>query len=800
MEDIFSDGKVNIKDKIAGLSRVLVALIFVILLVFAYSYRGNISDITEASLATASVLNLQGRINPKSLVVDGNYVYLATPNNSRGQEFYVLNISVPSTPSLITALEVGASINQVFVAGDYAYLVTEKTTKLLDIIDITNPSNPKEIGSFAPSGTPRGLSVFAVGSKIYIGLSTYTNGSEFNILDVSNPARPVLLGGYEVGAPVNSIIIVGNVAYLATNKDGGEILALDVTDPSHITEKTSYNIPWNPSVNAVAYDSNKIYVATSNERTKADFLIFDVSDQNAIIPLGSVNLGSGNTSIAIYKDRAYVTTKLSTAGLKIVDISNPQAPLYKDYINTSGSASAVRIQGNYLYIATASDTKELQIFTDPYLFRPNIVFIMTDDQRWDTLSYMTNVENMIAARGVLFKNAFATTPICCTSRASFLTGEYDHHLGVLGLPGDATVFTKASSTIAVWLKNIGYSTSLVGKYLNGYYKLSPWIPPGWDNWRVHIDNGDPYYNYSLNENGVVRSYGSSATDYSTDVFASLALNFIKEHANRPFFLLFTPSAPHGNSAGVPTPAPRHNGRFANIELWRPPSWFEPDVSDKPAWLQLLSPTGGSNLDNYRIKQLESLLAVDEAVGSINNLLDELQLTNDTIVVYTSDQGVAWGEHRWGLKLVGYEESIRIPFIMRYPRLITEPREENRIVLNIDVAPTLAELSGTVVPGPINGRSLVDIIKNVSTIWRDDFLLEFKAVWYAPPDYNGVRAKRWKYIKSEPGLFQPSAFEELYDLESDPYELNNLLYTDPSNPAYQQKAIELRIRLEQLKAE
>jgi arylsulfatase A-like enzyme len=416
---------------------------------------------------------------------------------------------------------------------------------------------------------------------------------------------------------------------------------------------------------------------------------------------------------------------------------------------------------------------------------PNIIVIISDDQRWDTIDFMPTVKNKLAEQGIKFTNSFVTTPLCCPSRASFLTGQYVHNHGVLtNKPpeGGALKFDDAS-TIATWLKGAGYSTSFVGKYLNGYADMSPYIPAGWDDWHVFRSPG--YYSYTLNENLIHYTFGTSEGDYSTDVLKDRALEFIR-NAKQPFFLLFAPFAPHVSDTLFPLPAPRHVGKCGSLDPHRPPNFNEVDVSDKPSWvneLPLLKKSGIKEVDKLRKNQICSLKAVDEAIDSIVNEAE----TDNTVIIFTSDNGFLLGEHRikQGKQCI-YEECARVPLIIKYPKLISGPRESDKLVLNIDLAPTIAELSGAIPNIQVDGKSLMPILSDLDNEWRSDILLEY--YFRTGPYTSAVRSMQFKYVELGTGE------RELYDLTNDPYELNNIV----NDPAYFSIIEQLEERLAQLK--
>jgi N-acetylglucosamine-6-sulfatase len=396
---------------------------------------------------------------------------------------------------------------------------------------------------------------------------------------------------------------------------------------------------------------------------------------------------------------------------------------------------------------------------------PNIVLIVTDDQRWDTLDAMPSVQRLLVDHGVTFENAFVTTPSCCPSRVSLLTGQYSHHTGVFdgsaaNAPGGAPAFRDGSS-IATWLHEAGYRTGLFGKYLNDYAALPRgYVPPGWDEW-VALATPHPqirYYDYELNENGTIVRYGDVPSDYSTRVLAEKAVRFVE--GARPFFLYLAPIAPHPPA----TPAPQDVD--ASITPWTPPPSFdEADDSDKPGGGA--GPLDRAAAEHLREEMMRSLLGVDRAVRDVVRAVREAGRLEDTYFVFTSDNGSLWGEHRLVGKVWPYEESIRVPLVIRPPG--SDPtRTVDALALNLDIPATIAELAG-VRPGlPQDGRSLVPVLKGDVDRWRHAFVVEF--LGYAPgiPAYSGIRTERYLYVEYR------DRSRELYDLRADPFELENLL--------------------------
>jgi N-acetylglucosamine-6-sulfatase len=441
--------------------------------------------------------------------------------------------------------------------------------------------------------------------------------------------------------------------------------------------------------------------------------------------------------------------------------------------------------------------------SNSFTVQPNIVLILTDDQRYDELDHMPTVQSELIGKGVDFTNGFVVNPLCCPSRATILTGKYSHGTDVYSnvYPHGAfrtfvSTYHEDTSTVATWLHDGGYHTGLVGKYLNGYsVKKAAYVSPGWDVWDALTLNGSNggegtggYYDYNMSIQGVPTHYGTAGSDYSTDVLSNYATDFIQNApADQPLFLYFAPRAPHGPA----TPPARYADALANIPPLRPPSYNEDDVTDKPAYIQAI-PSWSDSLkasqDALYLRQYRSLLAVDDAVGNILQSLRATGRLDDTLIVFASDNGLNFGEHRWLGKKVPYEESIRVPIIARYDALTQQtPVTDARSVLNLDFAPTFAAAGGVSSPGS-EGTSFLPLLDGSATQWRTDFLIEHldpKVV--KVPAYCAVRNEQYLYVKYQTGE------EELYDLNADPYELQNVA----SDLAYTQTKLEMYARMRQL---
>lgn len=414
--------------------------------------------------------------------------------------------------------------------------------------------------------------------------------------------------------------------------------------------------------------------------------------------------------------------------------------------------------------------------------RPNVVMIQTDDQTAESLRVMPNVRRLIARQGVTFDNSFVSLALCCPSRATLLTGQYAHNHGVLANHGPEGGYYKLDNrnTLPVWLRRSGYFTAMVGKYLNEYGARNPReVPPGWSEW--YVRSGRPtYFDYPVNHNGRLLTFGNAPSDYSSDnvTRASVAVLRQRARSRQPFFLWTAYLAPHGSAPqeredflgglDAPLPAPRHRGRFRSVALPRPPSFNEGDVSDKPATVRelpsLSAETMAAITQGYRL-QLESLLAVDEGVAAIVNALRVTGKLANTVIVFTSDNGFLNGEHRVpDGKLLAYEPSIRVPLVVRGPGI---PRNQHRrqLVANIDLAPTVLQLARARPGRVIDGMSLLPLIRQPRLVPARALLLvsgeERKAVKFA-----GVRTQRYVYLEHANGE------RELYDLLRDRFQLAN----------------------------
>jgi arylsulfatase A-like enzyme len=411
--------------------------------------------------------------------------------------------------------------------------------------------------------------------------------------------------------------------------------------------------------------------------------------------------------------------------------------------------------------------------------RPNLVVIVADDLDAPTTAEMPRLPDLLANRGLSFTRAYASQPVCAPSRASILTGQYPHNHTVRSnhAPGGGfPAFRRhEQATIAIWLRNAGYSTSLVGKYINDYPEGAgdAYVPPGWDDWFGHMSalEDGRYFNYWVNDNGNVQRFGANQEDYSVDVETARAVRFIRDAAGRsgPFFLYLGPEAPHEPAHY----AERFGAEFRYSLAPRPPSFNEGDVGDKPSWVRaakLLTDEAIDRTDKFQRFRLRSLRAVEEMVDGVLQALAETGALERTYVFFTSDNGLLMGQHRVvGIKGNPYEETIRVPLMVRGPGVPIGTVEA--FVLNVDLAPTLLELAGTTVPDTVDGRSLVPLLTGASPpSWRNDVLIEN---YGAGPSY-ALRTPDWLYNHQDTEEF------ELYDMHKDPFQIQSLhRKVDPS---------------------
>jgi N-acetylglucosamine-6-sulfatase len=441
--------------------------------------------------------------------------------------------------------------------------------------------------------------------------------------------------------------------------------------------------------------------------------------------------------------------------------------------------------------------------------RPNIILIVTDDQTLAQLNAkaMPATERLLVARGTSFTHYYASTAQCCPSRAAMLTGQYGHNNGVLSNKDGYASLIRKGDTLPVWLRRAGYRTAHVGKWLNGYTDVAAprEVAPGWDQWHTMPDPG--YYDYLISHNGRLEHRGTDAGDYATTLLNRHSVRIIEKLAPkpRPFYLQLDHRAPHGDlpTGGTgrcarfpaPDPAPRDSDLFKRASLPRPPSFNETDMSDKPSFLRGLDRLRRADVKRARLRwgcALASLREVDRGVQRILATLQDFGEVRSTAILFTSDNGFFYGEHRiTASKVLPYEAAERLPLIMRVPRPYRDfqPRvsELGHVAANIDLAPTILDLAnaercdGCRV---MDGRSLLDLLNGNAEKWPHDrgILLEFRvndASRHATCHYTAIHTGGVEYIEHtrrvspRTGECEDVDQRELYDLTFDPFQLRNL---------------------------
>jgi arylsulfatase A-like enzyme len=455
----------------------------------------------------------------------------------------------------------------------------------------------------------------------------------------------------------------------------------------------------------------------------------------------------------------------------------------------------------------------------PHHRRPNIVFLLTDDLDTSEVAYMPHVRQLLIDEGVSFSRFYVSVSLCCPSRSSILRGQYSHNTGVLtngsGNGGFETAYRLGieHSTVGTWLQSGGYKTAYIGKYLNAYPDTvsNTYVPPGWNEFDSAV-GGNPYseYNYTLNENGHLASYGRSPDDYGTDVYVGMAEQFIRREQSKPFFVYLNVYAPHQPA----TPERQDFSLFPTAKAPRTPAFDEVNESGKPLWLRRLHrfhAAGAAALDGLYRLRLRSLQSVDRGVASlIQTLKDTHQLAN-TYFVFSSDNGFHLGQFRMPAgKETAYDTDIRVPLIVRGPH-VPAHRTCPFLFGNIDIAPTFARIAGVTPPAWVDGRSFAaqlhaparDARPRQSYLverWQEARTEHIGSGPLEPPDLDndadsgvvtaapGVPPPRREYIPSFHGVRTPhylyveyARFRELYDTDVDPYELHNLAYVPKEAP-------------------
>jgi arylsulfatase A-like enzyme len=417
--------------------------------------------------------------------------------------------------------------------------------------------------------------------------------------------------------------------------------------------------------------------------------------------------------------------------------------------------------------------------------RPNVLFILTDDQRWDALGCMGNpiiqTPNIdrLAAAGTRFKNNFVTTSICCVSRASFFTGQYERRHGITNFTKPFSPGQWAQTYPAVFRAN-GYRTGFFGKFGVG----SSLPTNQFDVWGGFGGQGT--------------FFGKGDPEHQTAKLGRQAVEFLKANpTNQPFCLSISFNAPHARD-GQPREFPPdardealYTGALVPVPKTATEAFFEqqPDfIRDSEGHKRWQARFANPELFQKTVRDYYRLITgIDREVGALLTALKDLQLDENTLIVFTSDNGFFYGERGLADKWLMYEESIRVPLIIRPPPAFKSAfaRTVPQMTLNVDLAPTLLDYAGLAVPAGMQGRSLRPLVEKKSVAWRSDWFYEHHFTNGRIPPSEGVRGERWKYIRY---VAQMPVVEELYDLSRDPLEEHNLA------GAGQHKAVLERLRL------
>lgn len=416
--------------------------------------------------------------------------------------------------------------------------------------------------------------------------------------------------------------------------------------------------------------------------------------------------------------------------------------------------------------------------------RPNIVFILADDLSSDLVQYMPNVQQM-QRDGMTFSNYFVTNSLCCPSRASILTGEFPHDHFVFSNTAPDGGFAAfrdygETETFATALKDSGYRTAMMGKYLNGYHPASGYVPPGWSLWNVP---GSAYsgFGYTMSENGRTAHFGRSPRAYVTDVLSRRGRSFVTRvaRAEKPFLLEIASYAPHHPY----TPAPRDANALPGLTAPRTAA-FDAPTEASASWLidrPPLTPEQIVGIDADYRKRAQSVQALDDLVGAVRKQLRLRGLADNTYVVFSSDNGFHMGEHRLAPgKMTAFDTDIHVPLIVVGPE-VPAGSNSDQLTANVDLAPTFMRLAGVKPPRTTDGHGLVELLHGgVPDDWRDAVLIEHHSPEPSPddpdaqlraagrpPSYTAIRTEFGTYIEYRDGE------REYYDLRNDPDQLRNV---------------------------
>ncbi len=457
----------------------------------------------------------------------------------------------------------------------------------------------------------------------------------------------------------------------------------------------------------------------------------------------------------------------------------------REFIGTMGAAAALPL------LAAGSGTN-LSLERINGGKRRNIIYILSDDHRYDFMGFMGKPEflqtpgmDRLASGGAHLQNAFVSTSLCSPSRASILTGLYAHKHGVVDnnspVPEGTTFFPQ-------YLQSSGYETAFIGKWHMGGASDAP--RPGFDRW-VSFRGQGTYYDPVLNVDGErVETKG-----YVTDLLTDYAIDWMKQDRDQPYFLYLSHKAVHA----MFEPAERHRGKFEDVTLTYPDSMAdtEENYRGKPRWVKEQRNSwhgvdymyhGQIDFDTFYRRYCETLLGLDESIGRVLDALESLGQAESTLVMYMGDNGFSFGEHGLIDKRQMYEESMRVPLLARCPELVASGARVAQMVQNIDIGPTILEAAGLKAPAHMDGRSFLPLLQGREVPWRDAVYYEYYWERNFPqtPTVHGVRTDRYKYMHYH-GIWD---IDELYDLQADPDELTNLIHS----PEHQGRVKELKQKM------
>lgn len=453
------------------------------------------------------------------------------------------------------------------------------------------------------------------------------------------------------------------------------------------------------------------------------------------------------------------------------EVDHRASACFSSLASSSGAGATVYLGAAQYPVTTPFDLNTLgKCQSNGDVNKPNFIVILTDDQRFDTLWAMPILQEKVQSKGTTFERAYVSTPLCCPSRGAFFTGFYPYNTGVLGNPGDnggAALF-QDGNTLAVAMQEGGYRTQFVGKYLNGY--APKYVPPGWSSWTANNRGpaGDDWNSFDVTRgsSGSSSSVGQSVhiEQYVTNFHRDEVLSFLGQVGQDPFFIVLAPYAPHAPA----TPDAPDTALFSDY-VYRGRSYHESDLSDKPYWVA--NPNAFSVLkkpdDEFHRDMLRSLQSVDRSIGDIHDMLAQLGKLDNTVIIFTSDNGFLWGEHSITEKGNAYEESLLVPLVMAGPGIPVTTDSEHLVSPDLDVAATVIDMAGIDRP-QADGLSLTPLFGQGNVDWRDVLVHQS---WGRHPGAYGVWSAisngRWKFIDNPNGVT-----DELYDLQNDPFEEEN----------------------------